>query len=112
MVSMIGNSLSGFALSLFVLDFAQSTLLYAVFLFVYTLPQIAAPLLAGPLMDRFSRRKTIYILDFFSAAINIVIAGIVYFKFSIFPSSSSTPLLSVPSTAYTALHMKAFTLFS
>ena len=80
MVSMIGNSLSGFALSLFVLDFAQSTLLYAVFLFVYTLPQIAAPLLAGPLMDRFSRRKTIYILDFFSAAINIVIAGIVYFK--------------------------------
>ncbi len=31
-VSMIGNSLSGFALSLFVLDFAQSTLLYAVFL--------------------------------------------------------------------------------
>ncbi len=80
MVSMIGNSLSGFALSLFVLDFAQSTLLYAVFLFVYTLPQIAAPLLAGPLMDRFSRRKTIYILDFFSAAINMVIAGIVYFK--------------------------------
>lgn len=44
-------------------------LLYALYLFLQTFPQIAAPVLAGPLMDRFSRRRTIYFLDFCSAAL-------------------------------------------
>lgn len=57
-VSMLGNSMAGFAMSLFVLDYTQSPLYYAIYMFLYTLPQIAAPVLAGPLMDRFSRRRT------------------------------------------------------
>ena len=68
-VSMLGNSMAGFAMSLFVLDYTQSPLYYAIYMFLYTLPQIAAPVLAGPLMDRFSRRRTIYMLDFASTAI-------------------------------------------
>lgn len=67
-VSMLGNAMLGFAISLFVLDYTGATQFYAFFVFLFTLPQIAAPLLAGPLMDRFSRRKTIYLLDFLSAA--------------------------------------------
>ena len=67
-VSMLGNAMLGFAISLFVLDYTGTTQFYAFFVFLFTLPQIAAPLLAGPLMDRFSRRKTIYLLDFLSAA--------------------------------------------
>lgn len=67
-VSMLGSSMLGFALSLFVLDYTGTAHFYAFFVFLFTLPQIAAPLLAGPLMDRFSRRKTIYLLDFLSAA--------------------------------------------
>lgn len=69
MVSMLGNAMTGFAISLFVLDYTESTFLYALYVFLYTLPQIAAPILAGPLMDRFSRRKTIYLLDFLSAGL-------------------------------------------
>lgn len=65
-VSMLGNSMLGFAMSLFVLDYTGATSFYAFFLFLFTLPQIIAPMLAGPLMDRFSRRKTIYLLDFLS----------------------------------------------
>lgn len=86
-VSMMGNSIAGFAMSLFVLDYMESTLLYAIYIFLYTLPQIAAPVISGPLMDRFSRRKTIYALDFCSATIYILLAVLIfldYFNFGIF----------------------------
>lgn len=46
-VSMLGNSMAGFAMSLFVLDYTQSPLYYAIYMFLYTLPQIAAPCLPG-----------------------------------------------------------------
>lgn len=71
-ISMFGNAMAGFAISLFVLDYTNTPLYYALYVFLYTLPQLAAPLIAGPLMDRFSRRKTIYSLDFLSAGIYIL----------------------------------------
>ena len=86
-VSMMGNSIAGFAMSLFVLDYMESTLLYAIYIFLYTLPQIAAPVISGPLMDRFSRRRTIYTLDFCSATIYVLLAALIffdYFNFGIF----------------------------
>ncbi len=86
-VSMMGNSIGGFAMSLFVLDYMESTLLYAIYIFLYTLPQIAAPVVSGPLMDRFSRRRTIYTLDFCSASIYVLLAVLIfldYFNFGIF----------------------------
>ena len=86
-VSMMGNSIAGFAMSLFVLDYTESTLLYAIYIFLYTLPQIAAPIISGPLMDRFSRRRTIYTLDFCSTVIYLALGGLIffdYFNFGIF----------------------------
>ena len=77
-ISMFGNALAGFAVSLFVLDYTDTPLYYALFVFLYTLPQLAAPLIAGPLMDRFSRRRTVYSLDFLSAAIYILTGLIIY----------------------------------
>lgn len=71
-ISMFGNAMAGFAVSLFVLDYTNTPFYYALYVFLYTLPQLAAPLIAGPLMDRFSRRKTIYVLDFLSAGIYIL----------------------------------------
>lgn len=71
-VSMVGNALSGFAMSLFVYDYTQSSLLYALYMFLYTLPQVAVPLLSGPFLDRFSRKKVVYCLDFMSSAIYLV----------------------------------------
>ena len=78
-VSMLGNSVAGFAMSLFVLDYMESTLLYAIYIFLYTLPQIAAPIISGPLMDRFSRRRTIYTLDFCSAVLYLGLAALIFF---------------------------------
>lgn len=73
-ISMFGNAMAGFAISLFVLDYTDTPLYYALYVFLYTLPQLAAPLIAGPLMDRFSRRKTVYCLDFLSAGLYLLIA--------------------------------------
>lgn len=68
-ISMFGNAMSGFALSLLILDYTGSTLLYSIYIVLFTLPQIIMPVLIGAWMDRFSRKKTIYTLDFLSAGI-------------------------------------------
>ena len=61
-ISMLGNSMSGFALSLLVLDYTGSNLLYAIYIATFTLPQIVMPIFSGAILDRFSRKKTIYTL--------------------------------------------------
>ncbi len=73
-VSMLGNVLSGFAMSLLVLDYTKSTLLFAIYNVLYMLPHAVMPALSGPFLDRFSRRKTIYMLDFFTAGLYVVLA--------------------------------------
>ncbi len=72
-ISMLGNAVSGFALSLLILDYTGSTLLYAVFMVMYSLPKIVMPSIAGPYLDRFSRTKVIWMLDYLSAGLYLVI---------------------------------------
>ena len=68
-ISMFGNALAGFAVSLLVLDYTKSSLFYAIYIIVYTLPQIIMPIFSGAVLDRFSRKNTIYTLDFISAGL-------------------------------------------
>ncbi len=68
-VSMLGNAVAGFAIGLLVLDKTDSVLLYALFMTCYSLPRIFLPMIAGPYLDRFSRKRVIYTLDFISAAL-------------------------------------------
>ncbi len=77
-VSMLGNSVSGFAIGLLILDYTNSTFLYALTMVLYNLPKIIMPSLSGPLLDKFSRRKTMYVLDFISAGIFAIIAIMSY----------------------------------
>ena len=86
-ISMFGNSLSGFAMSLMVLDISGSTLLYAIYLAMYTIPQLILPIFSGAILDRFSRKKTIYTLDFISAGLYLLMAGLLatgWFSFPVF----------------------------
>ena len=71
-VSMVGSTLSGFAMSIMVLDYTGSTLLYAIFNIGFQLPVLVVPLLAGPYLDRMSRKKVIYRLDFLSATLYLL----------------------------------------
>ncbi len=68
-ISMLGNSIAGFSIGLLVLDYTGSTFLYALFAVTYNLPKIVMPFIAGPYVDRFSRKKIIYTLDFISAGL-------------------------------------------
>ncbi len=86
-VSMFGNAMSGFAMSLMVLDISESTLLYSVYIAMFTLPQLFMPVISGALLDRFSRKRTIYTLDFISAFLYILMAGVLAagcFSFPVF----------------------------
>ena len=68
-VSMLGNAVAGFAIGLLVLDKTDSVMLYAVFMVCYSLPRVVMPMIAGSYLDRFSRKRVIYLLDFLSAAL-------------------------------------------
>ncbi len=70
-VSMLGNAVSGFAIGLLVLDKTESVMLYALFMTCYSIPRIVLPMVAGPYLDRFSRKRVIYSLDFLSAALYV-----------------------------------------
>lgn len=86
-VSMLGNSLSGFAMSLMVLDYTDSAFFYALYIVIFTLPQVLMPVFSGAILDRFSRKKTIYTLDFVSAglyAATAVLMGSGWFSFPVF----------------------------
>lgn len=86
-VSMFGNAMSGFAMSLMVLDISESTLLYAIYIAMFTLPQLFMPIVSGALLDRFSRKRTIYTLDFLSAFLYFLMAFILatgWFSFPVF----------------------------
>jgi len=88
-VSLLGNSLSGFAISLMVLDYTGSPFYFSIFVVSYTLPQIIMPIFSGAVLDRFSRRKTIYTLDFISAAMYFglsLLLGSGWFNFWLFAS--------------------------
>lgn len=67
LITILGHAISGFAISLLVLDYTGSVLLYSLYLLAYYLPMVVMPLLAGPWMDNFSRAKVIYTLDFLAA---------------------------------------------
>jgi len=68
-ISIFGNALAGFTVNLMVLDYSESIFLFVLFMVVFNIPKLIMPMLVGPLLDSFSRRKTIYLLDFTSAAI-------------------------------------------
>lgn len=85
-VSIFGGVLSGFAMSLLVLDYTQSTLYYAIYIALFHIPAIFAPIIGGAVLDRFSRKKTIYTLDFISSGIYLLGSLLIakgYFNFGI-----------------------------
>jgi len=70
-ISICGNTLAGFSINLLVLDYSDSVFLFILYLVIFNIPRIVVPMIAGPLLDSFSRRKSIYTLDFISTALYI-----------------------------------------
>ena len=108
-VSIFGNTLSGFAINLIVLDYSNSIFLFVLYMVIFNLPKIIAPIIAGPFLDSFSRRKTIYTLDFLSTAIFITLFIILrggFFNYGVFLVISLTlgTIDSIYMVAYESLY--------
>lgn len=84
-ISMLGNSMSGFAIGVMVLDYTDSVFLYALFSVIYSAPMIICPIFAGPLLDAIPRKKAIYTLDFISAFIFVLLSVCLYFDMFNYP---------------------------
>ena len=108
-VSMLGSSLTGFAISLLVLDYTGSTFLYALFIVCFSAPKIIMPILAGPYLDKFSRKKMIYSLDFLSSGLFVVMFlmlkyGSINYGLLLLMSTINGAIGSVYQVAYDSLY--------
>lgn len=72
-ISMLGNAVSYLAIAVLIIDLFGSGMLFAFFMVAYNFPKPIAPLIAGAYLDRFSRKKMIYILDFISSGLYLFI---------------------------------------
>jgi len=84
-ISMLGNAVCGFAMGILVLEYTSSTLLYALYFVCTSLPKVVIPLFTGPFLDRFSRRRAIYMLDYCSSFLFALMSAAVYLKFFNYP---------------------------
>lgn len=108
-ISMFGSAVSGFAMGLLVLDYTGSTLMYAIYMVCYSLPRVIMPIIAGPYLDNFSRKKMIYLLDFFSAGLFALISFLLWKDFFSFPLLVGMAIIvgtvdSIYSVAYESLY--------
>ncbi len=78
LISILGSAVAGWAMGLLAYDKTGDSFAYAVFMILYQLPRVLLPLFIGPFLDRFSRRKVIYTLDFLSACIYTALFFILY----------------------------------
>ena len=74
LISMMGNAVTKFALGRLIYDQTESTLLYSLFLFTSTFARVVVPLVAGPYLDRVSRRDTIIRVDLFYTVMFLVLS--------------------------------------
>lgn len=68
-VSMLGNTVASFSIGLLIYEITKSTFLFAVYTIATTIPRIILPLIAGPLIDRLSKKKIIVFLDYTSGIV-------------------------------------------
>lgn len=83
-VSMLGNSVSGYIISLMIFDMTGSVFLFSVFTVSFYLPKMLFSMFAGAYMDRFSRKRVIYSLDFISAFLYGIIFLILFLQWNFY----------------------------
>lgn len=108
-ISLLGNSVQRFAMSLYILDITGSAAIFSTILAVSTIPYIIFAPLAGFLADTINRKKIMVCLDILSAAILaiysvlivnynsiIVIAGIMFLLSTLYTLYSPAVISSIP----------------
>lgn len=84
---MLGSAVANFAIGLLIYEKTDSTFLYSLFFVVTMIPNVMIPLLAGPYLDRFSRKNVIVVLDYVSAiafGLVTILLSLNYFNYIVF----------------------------
>ncbi|MBP2241933.1 MFS family permease [Cytobacillus eiseniae] len=103
MTAVLGSSIYGFAIGLYILAETGSSLNFAITLILSVLPRILLAPVAGALSDRWNRKKIIIISDFACAIWLIIIFVVFTFGFSeIWVLYCATAVLSILNTFYSA----------
>jgi DHA3 family macrolide efflux protein-like MFS transporter len=76
LISSVGSRLSGFALGIWILRSTGSTTYFAMTFVAMTIPALVISLVAGALVDRWDRRRTMIVCDALSAVIMLALAGL------------------------------------
>lgn len=79
LISLFGNSLQRFALSLYILDKTGSATIFSLILSLSILPQIFLAPFGGAIADRFSKKKILIYLDLISAFVLFVFTLVSYY---------------------------------
>lgn len=77
-ISLLGNSLQRFALSLYILDLTGSAAVFSAILSIAILPQILLAPFGGALADRFSKKKIMVVLDTVSGLLLLLFAVLLH----------------------------------
>jgi MFS family permease len=76
LISSVGSRLSGFALGIWILRSTGSTTYFAMTFVAMTIPALIVSTVAGALVDRWDRRRTMIACDALSAVIMLALAGL------------------------------------
>jgi len=76
LISSVGSRLSGFALGIWILRSTGSTTYFAMTFVAMTIPALIVSTVAGALVDRWDRRRTMIVCDALSAVIMLALAGL------------------------------------
>lgn len=76
LISAVGSRLSSFALGIWVLRTTGSTTNFAMTFVAMTIPSLLVSMIAGALVDRWDRRRTMIACDLLSAITMLLIAGL------------------------------------
>lgn len=99
-ISLLGNSVQRFAMSLYILDITGSAAIFSTILAVSTIPYILFAPIAGFLADTINRKKIMVYLDILSAAILAIYSVLMINHNSIIVISSIMFILSTLYTIY------------
>ena len=108
-VSALGNAAAGIAFGILIFQQTGSPFTLAIYTVLNIIPRVLVGFIAGPFVDRHSRRKMIYTLDFMSTIFFALVAMILftgYFNVILFTAISM--LFGIMDTIYQLAFMSLF----
>ncbi len=108
-VSALGNSAAAIAFGILIFQQTGSPFTLAIYTVLNIIPRVLVGFLAGPFVDRHSRRKMIYILDFMSTLFFLIVSLILFTGFfNVIIFTGIAMIFGITDTIYQLAFMSLF----